>query len=179
MIRTTPNINTAHLTLRAMRPEDFDRYAEICSMAEGTRSVGDQPRSRPAAWDSFLRIAGHWQMTGFGQWAIVEQLSRDVIGQVGFLYGSRSLGQDFDAYPEASWVLVEAAEDKDHDLEAVAAAHDWFDRIMPGPVVAMVEAQNARGLNVADGLGYRLLREIKQSPAPLLLLRRDRPPGVN
>ena len=34
MSRHVPTINTARITLRAMRPEDFDRFAEIWAMPE-------------------------------------------------------------------------------------------------------------------------------------------------
>ena len=87
MIRSTPMINTARLTLCAMRPEDFDRFAEIWRDPEVVRHVGGTPRTRGEAWDSFLRNAGHWQMTGFGQWAVVLQSNRKCDGTLQHLLG--------------------------------------------------------------------------------------------
>ena len=76
MIRSVPTINTSRLALRAMRAEDFDRYAEIWAMPEVVRNITGEPRDRRRAWEAFLRNAGHWQITGFGQWAVIEQSSR-------------------------------------------------------------------------------------------------------
>ncbi|MEY8841049.1 GNAT family N-acetyltransferase, partial [Cribrihabitans sp. XS_ASV171] len=79
MIRSIPTINTARLTLCAMRPEDFNRFAEIWADPQVVRHIGGTPRSRGEAWEAFLRNAGHWQMTGFGQWAIVLQRTRCMV----------------------------------------------------------------------------------------------------
>ena len=84
MIRAIPNINTARLSLRAMRSEDFDRYAEIWAMRDVVYHILPEPRDRRAAWESFLCNAGHWQMAGFGQWAVIEQKTRQMVGQAGF-----------------------------------------------------------------------------------------------
>jgi RimJ/RimL family protein N-acetyltransferase len=66
-----------------MRPEDFDRFAEIWANPQVVRQIGP-PKSRAEAWEAFLRNAGHWQMTRFGQWAINDQASRKMVGQTGF-----------------------------------------------------------------------------------------------
>lgn len=175
--RIIPNINTARLTLSAMRPEDFDRFAEIWSMPDVVRHLGGRPLSRGEAWESFLRNAGHWQMTGFGQWAISEQASRSMVGQAGFFFRARDLGDDFDLYPEAGWILSPAAQGRGFAFEATQAAHDWFDRIVTGSLVAMIAVGNAASLTLAERLGYREMRRAEFEGDPVALLRRDGPPG--
>ena len=44
MIRSTPMINTARLTLCAMRPEDFDRFAEIWASPVAWQHAGFRVR---------------------------------------------------------------------------------------------------------------------------------------
>ncbi len=176
MTRVIPNINTARVTLRAMRPEDFDRIAEIWATPEVVRHVGGNPWSRGRAWEAFLRNAGHWQMTGFGQWAIVEQRDRRVIGQTGFFYGARALGEDFDPFPEAGWILAPEAQGQGLGLEAAQAAHDWFDRVIPGPLVAKVSPDNAPSLKLAAEIGYAVLRQVETGGESVVLLRRTGPP---
>ncbi len=175
MIRTIPNINTARLTLRGMRPEDFDRFAEIWAMPDVVRFVGGAPWSRGRAWNSFLRNAGHWQMTGFGQWAIVEQGSREIIGQTGFFYSDRSLGGDFDAFPEAGWILDPHYHGRGYGPEAAQAAHDWLDRVNPNRLVAMITPDNDASLRLAHGLNYQLVRETQFDGEDVVLFRRDGP----
>ena len=115
-------------------------------------------------------------MAGFGQWAIIQQSNRRMIGQAGFFYGNRSLGEDFDSFPEAGWVLAPEAQGQGLGLEAAQAAHDWFDRIMPGPLVALVNSANSSSQSLAEKLGYILMRECSFQGSPVHLLRRNGPP---
>lgn len=176
MIRTVPMINTARLTLSGMRPEDFDRYASIWADPEVVRHIGGCTRSRGEAWTAFLRNAGHWQMTGFGQWAVVEQKTRRMIGQAGFFFEDRGLGDDFDPYPEAGWLLTPDAHGQGYGFEAAQAAHDWFDRIIPGPLVAMIDTDNATSLRLASRLGYAKVRNAEYGGAEVCLMFRKGPP---
>ena len=176
MIRSIPKINTARLTLSGMRLEDFDRFAEIWALPGVLRFIGGEPWSRGRAWESFLRNAGHWQMTGFGQWAIAEQKTRRIIGQTGFFFGARELGPDFDAFPEARWILDPEFQARGYGYEAAAAAHDWFDRVIPGPLVAMISEQNAPAIKLAERLGYAPMRTTQFCGDTVVLLRRTGPP---
>lgn len=177
MIRSIPTINTLRLMLCGMRPDDFDRYAEIWADPGSVLHIGGRPRTRVESWDAFLRNAGHWQMTGLGQWAVVQLSSRKMIGQAGFFFANRSLGEDFDPFPEAGWVLAPESHGNGLGYEAAQGAHDWFDRIMPGPLVAMITEDNLASLRIAERLGYRTLRETRFDDDPVRLLRRDGPPG--
>ncbi|WP_171099755.1 MULTISPECIES: GNAT family N-acetyltransferase [unclassified Ruegeria] len=176
MIRSTPMINTARLTLCAMRPEDFNRFAEIWRDPKVVCHIGGKPKTRGEAWESFVRNAGHWQMAGFGQWAVVLQANRTLIGQAGFFYGNRDLGEDFDTFPEAGWVLAQEGQGQGFGFEAAQAAHDWFDRVIPGPLVSLIGSKNEASLKLAQKLGYTLMREAKYRGTDVHLLKRDRPP---
>lgn len=178
MNRAIPNINTARLTLRAHRPEDFDRYARILADPDIADASTEDPRARGEAWEAFLRNAGHWQMTGFGEWAIEARGDRRVVGKTGFQFVDRNLGGDYDAYPEASATLVPELWGQRLGIEAAAAAHDWFDRIVTGPIVARVREENTRGLALASRLGYRLIRTLEHPSGDVLLMRRDGPPAT-
>ncbi len=177
MIRSIPMINTARLTLCAMRPEDFNRFAEIWRDPKVVRHIGGTPKTRGEAWDSFLRNAGHWQMTGFGQWGVLLQSNRTLIGQAGFFFGNRELGEDFDGFPEAGWVLDPELQGQGYGHEAAQAAHDWFDRVIPGPLVALIDADHAASQRLAEKLGYKLLREAEYLDTAVHLFRRDGPPA--
>jgi len=176
MIRSIPVINTKRLTLCAMRPEDFDRFAEIWATSAVVHHISP-PKVRAEAWNSFLRNAGHWQMTGFGKWSIQRQSDRQMIGHTGFVYAARGMGEDFDSYPEAGWLLTPDTQGSGLGTEAVGAAHDWFDRVTPGPLVAMMTEDNAPSRRLADRLGYRLMRQAEFEGDRVILLRRDGPPG--
>ena len=176
-MRSIPIINTSRLTLRAMIPQDFDRYAEIWGRAEVVRYVGGQPWDASQAWASFLRNAGHWQMTGFGQWAVELHGTRKMMGQVGFFLGRNGIGEDFDAYPEAGWLLHPEAQGQGLGADAAQAAHDWFDRVVTGPLVCKIAPENDRSRRIAEALGYAPLRRHQIEGADVDLMLRRTPPG--
>lgn len=176
MGRHVPTINTVRATLRAMRSSDFDRFAEIWAMPGVVRYIGSDPRSRDASWNAFLRNAGHWQVTGFGQWAIEDHGSKAMVGQVGFFYGTRGFGEDFNAVPEAGWVLAPESQGKGMGREVVCAAHDWFDRVITGPLGCVIHSEDAVSLHLATRLGYKPLRDIDDACGRIHLLLRKSPP---
>ena len=176
MSRTIPTINTARLTLRGMRAEDFDRFAQIWATPEVVTHISGKPWPKSRSWDAFLRNAGHWQITGFGQWAIQVHGQRPMAGQVGFFFGARGLGEDFDPYPEAGWVLEPGVHGQGLGLEAATAAHDWFDRVVAGRTVCMITQENESSLRLAATLGYTALRDVEIEGVAVQLLTRKGPP---
>lgn len=176
-MRAIPTINTARVTLRAMRPDDFARFAEIWADAEVVQFVGGKPKSRDEAWRSFLINAGHWQMMGFGQWAVEEHATKRMLGQVGFFNGARGLGADFDAHPEAGWLLAREAQGRGLGPEAAEAAHDWFDRVVTGPLVCMIDCAHRKSQRLAQNLGYKAFRRADDPDGAVDLFIRKAPPG--
>ncbi|MGB3244652.1 MAG: GNAT family N-acetyltransferase [Sulfitobacter sp.] len=176
MSRTIPTINTPRITLRAMRAEDFARFAQIWAKPEVVKYILGKPWPKSRSWDSFLRNAGHWQIVGFGQWAVQVRGVPDMSGQTGFMFYARGLGEDFDPYPEAGWVLDPSAHRQGLGLEAARAAHDWFDRVIAGRTVCMIAPENTGSLKIAETLGYHPLREVEIDGDPVLLMSRKGPP---
>lgn len=176
MSRTIPTINTSRLTLRAMRGEDFARFAEIWAKPEVVAHISGKPWPKARSWDSFLRNAGHWQITGFGQWAVQVHGQPQMSGQTGFFFGSRGLGEDFDPFPEAGWVLDPDAQGAGLGMEAANAAHDWFDRVMAGRTVCMITPGNGGSQEIAMTLGYVPIRSVEVEGVEVLLMTRKGPP---
>jgi RimJ/RimL family protein N-acetyltransferase len=159
-----------------MRPEDFGRYADIWAMPEVVQYIDGTPWLRSKSWSAFLRIAGHWQMTGFGVWAVQRHRVGEISGQVGFSYNKRDLGEDFDAYPEAGWVLEPGAQHQGFSQEAAQAAHDWFDRVVTGRLVCMIDPRHKASVGLAEKLGYIDLRTAEYNGTEVQLLTRKGPP---
>jgi RimJ/RimL family protein N-acetyltransferase len=159
-----------------MRTEDFRRFAEIWATPEVVSHISGKPWPRARSWDAFLRNAGHWQITGFGQWAIQIHGYPEMAGQTGFFFGSRGLGDDFDPYPEAGWVMAPEFQGQGFGLDAAGAAHDWFDRVVAGRTVCTVTPDNENSMRIARALGYTPLRDAVLDGDPVTLLTRKGPP---
>lgn len=138
--------------------------------------IGGTPRTRDESWRSFLNIAGHWQVTGFGQWGVEEHATKRLVGQVGFFYGARGLGEDFDAVPEAGWVLAPEAQGHGLGIEAAQAAHDWFDRVVTGPLVCMMDPAHEASARISETLGYVDMRMAADEAGAIQLKLRKSPP---
>ena len=176
MLRYIPTINTPRVTLRGMRREDFEGYAEIWANPEVVTHIKGKPWPRARSWDAFLRNAGHWQIAGFGQWAVQIRGEATMAGQAGFFFGSRGLGDDFDPFPEAGWLLDPAFQGQGYGIDAAAAAHDWFDRVIAGRTVCVITPENESSLRIANTLGYVPLRHVTTEGGSVLLMTRKGPP---
>src|SRR5437763_14943692 len=77
-------LETERLVLRMFCEEDFEQYAAMMCDAEVTRYLGDgAPLSREMAWRQMAMILGHWQLRGYGLWAVEERKSGRLVGRVG------------------------------------------------------------------------------------------------
>lgn len=174
-----PEIVTDRLVLRVMTLDDFERYAEIWRQPEVVKYIGSVPRSREESWASFMRNAGCWSLMGYGQWGAWMRDSGQLVGQVGFMASMRGVGEDFDAAPECGWVLSKEAQGRGLGLEAVTAAHRWFDaQSFGGTSHAMIEKGHRNSLKVARAVGYVEMRETQFAGDPVILLERVRGAGA-
>ena len=76
--------NSDRLLLRMFRESDLDAYAEMCGDAEVMRYLGDgHTFTRAEAWRNMALVIGHWQLRGFGLWAVEERSTGLLAGRVG------------------------------------------------------------------------------------------------
>ncbi len=168
-----PRIETDRLILRGYVRDDFEDYVALRRDPEVARFTGGVPRKASDIWGRFLGIAGNWAIEGFGQWAVIRRADGRLIGQTGIFRAMRGLGAEFDAAPEAGWVLAGAAHGQGYGAEAVDAAHRWFDASRhAGPLHAMIEPENAASFRIAERFGYRRGREAEYEGAAVVLMRR-------
>jgi RimJ/RimL family protein N-acetyltransferase len=167
-----PVLQTERLILRGMVREDFPDFAALWADEDVTSQVGVPVRGHGASWSAFLTNIGHWRMLGFGQWAVTDRATGAYLGQTGMFRAHRGYGAAFDDWPEAGWVLARGAQGRGLGAEAARAAHEWFDRVIGGPVVAVVSDDNAASRKLAAGLGYRAIVD-GQTVEGAVLLRRE------
>lgn len=152
-----PVIEGARLVLRGMRRDDFAAFAAIWADPAVTGQIGVPVRTTAESWTAYLVNMGHWQVEGFGQWAITDRATGAVLGQTGMFRAHRGYGPAFDDWPETGWVLCREAQGRGLGQEAAEAAHGWFDRVVGGPLVARIAEGNGASRALAARLGYRVL----------------------
>ena len=69
--RPVPSIETPRLTMRGLEDEDLEAYAAITGDPEVMRYLGDgHVFDEGRAWRELAMHVGHWQLRGYGQWAL-------------------------------------------------------------------------------------------------------------
>jgi RimJ/RimL family protein N-acetyltransferase len=137
------------------------------------RFIGAPSVSREDAWNRLLRYAGHWSLLGFGLFAVFEKASGQFIGEVGHADFHRGLGERFDGFPEAAWILVRSAHGQGFASEAVLAAHKWIDqRCAPSRTVCIINPDNLPSLRLAETLGYEVFDNSTYKGKVCVLLER-------
>ena len=99
--RAPDTIETERLLLRPFRASDWAPYAAMCADAEVMRYLGTGTTlSREDAWRAIAGMLGHWQLRGYGMWALESRESGALVGRAGFL--------DPPGWPgfELGWVLA-------------------------------------------------------------------------
>lgn len=185
MMLEIPVLETARLVLRGHKIEDFEDAAAMWADPQVTRHIGGRAFSREESWARLLRYIGHWQLLGYGFWAVIEKASGRFVGEVGFADFKR----DFDApqdleltgnHPEIGWALASAFHGKGFATEAVLAALGWGDRHLADTrTVCLIDPDNLTSRRVAEKAGYRELGNLTYKGNPIGLYGRDRiAPGV-
>ena len=154
-----PVLETARLTLRPPRAEDFEGWLALMSDPDAARFIGGvQPPT--GAWRGLTGMAGSWALLGFGMFSVVERATGRWIGRIG---PWRPHGWPGD---EIGWGLVRGAWGKGYAVEAASATMDWaFDRLGWAEVIHVIDPANAPSRALARRLGSSLLR-LGSLPAP-------------
>jgi RimJ/RimL family protein N-acetyltransferase len=146
------DLHTDRLILRMFEDSDLDAYAAMCADAEVMRYLGDgRPMSRSDAWRNMALIVGHWQLRGYGMWAVEERLSGELIGRIGCW--------NPEGWPgfEVGWVLRRQSWGQGFATEGARAALQFaFDELNQPHVISLIRPGNERSIRIAERLREKL-----------------------
>jgi RimJ/RimL family protein N-acetyltransferase len=147
-----PEIETTRLRLTALTDRHFDAYAAMLADPASTRWVGDgQPLDRMNAWRSMAMLLGHWQLRGFGMWAVERRDDGNFLGRVGLMQP--------EGWPdiELGWMLGREHRHQGYATEAGAAVLQFAWQHLRRPrVISLVREGN----DASDGVAQRLKGEL-------------------
>lgn len=141
-----PRIETGRLVLRGPEPRDCAGFMDFFTSPRA-RHI-DNSGSRAKAWRAFAVELGHWQLRGFGMWAVTLRGADDCVGLVGCWMP--------EGWPEReiAWQLWDGAEGKGIAHEAARAARDHAYREFGWrTAVSYIAPGNARSIRLAERLG--------------------------
>jgi RimJ/RimL family protein N-acetyltransferase len=157
-------LETERLILRQWREDDFEDYAAICADPEVMRYLGGKPFTRLEAWRHMAFLIGHWQLLGYGHWAVEEKATGRVIGRLGFL--------NPEGWPgfEIGWTLARDAWGKGYASEGARhALSHAFTEMGRRRVISLIHPENRASIKVAERMGEKPEGETEILGIPVLI----------
>ena len=139
-----PTLRTERLVLRAPQEADFDAMATFLA-SDRARFLGG-PADADMAWDSLLAGIGHWALRGYGFFS-VDTAEGEFVGRVGVIFNHGW------PEPELAWHVYANGEGKGYAFEAALSVRDWAAGSGLGPLISMIDPDNARSIALAERLG--------------------------
>lgn len=165
-------LETERLKLRMWRESDLDDYAELTADPLVMRYLqpGKPPFTRADAWRSIAFFMGHWQMRGYGHWAVEEKASGRMIGRIGFLNP-----EGWPAF-EIGWTLARPAWGKGYATEGDRRALEYaFTNLDQRHVISLIHPENTPSMKVAERLGEKREGAARINDIDVLVYGVDRP----
>ncbi|MGZ5662317.1 MAG: GNAT family N-acetyltransferase, partial [Usitatibacter sp.] len=79
-------LETPRLVMRQLRESDWDPLALMYADPDVMRFIGTGVTlNREETWRSIANMLGHWQLRGFGMWAIEVKETGELAGRAGFI----------------------------------------------------------------------------------------------
>jgi len=140
-------LETERLALRPWTEDDFDSLAIFYSDRLNAKYVGGLKNS-DEAWRALATHIGHWQLKGFGYWAVDERISGEFVGCVGLWQSA--------GWPELElgyWLMPEH-QGKGFALEAAQRCKDYARKeLQSESLVSYIDSSNAPSIKLAEKMG--------------------------
>ena len=165
-------LETPRLVMRQLRESDWDPLAAMYADPDVMRYIGTGVTlNRDETWRSIAAMLGHWQLRGFGMWALELKETGEIAGRAGFI--------DPPGWPgfELGWLLGKPYWGKGYATEAGRAAlRHGFDELRRERIISLIRPGNAPSIRVAGRLGETLAGETELLGAKSLVYEIRRAP---
>ena len=117
-------------------------------------------------------MAGHWDLRGYGPYAVEERATGTVLGTVGPWYPLEW------PEPEIKWALARRHQGKGYASEAVRAVQRMAHQHLPQlRLISLIDSRNEASIRLALAVGATLEREIEFAGGPFHVYRHPEQPG--
>jgi RimJ/RimL family protein N-acetyltransferase len=148
-----PVLTTERLTLRAPALRDFEATAAFLGSERAAMMGG--PLDRLGAWRSLAASLGHWELRGYGMWAVEETRTGGFLGQVGLFDPEGWIAREI-----GWWLAAPESEGRGFAREAALAARRYaYDIAGWREAFSVIHPENHRSIRLAERLGATLDRE--------------------
>jgi RimJ/RimL family protein N-acetyltransferase len=168
-----PVLESERLRLRGWDASDADALRRIYADPITMRYIGDGSTMPPdRAWRAIAFELGHWALRGYGQWAVTDRASGEVLGRAG-LYNP-------EGWPgtEVGWLIDRPHWGQGLATEAAELAVAWaWETLDEDQLIHLIRPNNHASIRVAEKLGARFSHRMDIDGGPVVVYTQTRPSG--
>jgi RimJ/RimL family protein N-acetyltransferase len=154
-------LESKRLLLRQFTDGDWQDIHRYFSDPEAMFFTHGRALSEGETWRVMCSMIGHWQVRGYGPYAVEEKSSGSVLGTVGFWYPN-----DWPE-PEIKWGLARQSWGQGFATEAAKLVHAAGREHLPDfALISLIHDDNKASIGVALAIGARRGRSIEYEGEP-------------
>ena len=139
---------TDRLILRQFKHDDWQDLHAYYSDEQATQYTVRKAFTQGETWRTMCGMIGHWQIRGYGPYAVEEKASGKVVGPVGFWYPN-----DWPS-PEIKWGLAREFWGKGYASEAARAVQKIGKEYLPDiSLISFIHPDNLASIKLAEAIG--------------------------
>ncbi len=149
-------VDTERLVLRQFKEEDWVDLHQHYSDAEATKYTYGKSFTEGETWRTMCGMIGHWQLRGYGPYAVEEKISGKVLGTVGFWYPN-----DWPS-PEIKWALAKQHWGKGFASEATRVVQRvGLEHLAQIRLISLIHKKNHASIKLAESVGAKLEKQVE------------------
>lgn len=149
-------METDRLILRTFSEADWRDLHVLYSDEECVKYTIQRTLSEAESWSAMASMIGHWQLKGYGPYAVELKESGVVIGPVGMWYPHGW------PEPEIKWALARQYWGKGYAAEAARAVKEMAESYLSEVhLISLIYSGNERSKALALSLGAKLEKDIE------------------
>lgn len=149
-------LETQRLILRTFKEDDWVDLHRLYSDRECVKYTIRRTLTEGESWRTMAGLIGHWQLRGYGPYAVEEKSTGKVVGPVGLWYPN-----DWPE-PEIKWALSRSYWGQGYASEAARAVKKMANQYIPDiSLISLIFSENERSKKVAIKIGAKFEREIE------------------
>ena len=146
---------TRRLILRCFKEDDWLDLHRIYSDPECTRYTIQRTLTEGESWRTMAAMIGHWQIRGYGPYAVEDKATGQVVGPVGLWYPN-----DWPE-PEIKWALCRDYWGRGYASEAARAVKKIAAEYLPETsLISLIYPDNQPSIDLAKAIGAKFEKEI-------------------
>ena len=159
---TVPTLYSNRLVMRGFEMRDEAPYVAMMCNPEVTQFLGDgKPLTPFDAWRQLAMFIGHWELRGFGIWAVEERSTGVLLGRIGCFEPA-----GWPAF-EVGYTLGKHAWGKGYAREGVGLALNYArETLGRDSIISIIRPANAPSIRVAESFGAKKAETVDFFGAP-------------